>query len=465
MTGRNDPCHCGSGQKYKKCCLYKDKEAERKARAALSAPPPIVSEDAPPGVEPNAALLADFKQETAAKLEEDKESEPAPIDPLQERMNAFWGAFEAAGYDQRWTLLTGMLTDEPELCDGEMLFETANMLFQPAVQAGEGGRFLQLLDQFATAVPEAYEAELAYILQWRMTLALIAQDQEELRRAFLPFSQVAGEYLDQYYKAIEGLAYHGAFDLLLEGMRLARPLVAEADGLVPWAGEEFDKWLVKYELLEMTETNPALTAADAELNERLAAYGVTIDAAGMDDRLNYLTGRQLPNWTAADFAKLTYTKREKNYPRDELFRLLDAFLHYAHFEEGVSWPKTQMAYDNLLDYLIERAAGELAPEQPRRGKRKGKKPEFQSNLAPDHGTLDRFLVRFAGIFSFHFYQASAFFELIPVWLRFLVKYGLLEEAAMQQTIRSLSALHGSLLSIAQKQIDDPLPAQNLAKWG
>ena len=24
--GRNDPCSCGSGKKYKKCCLLKDKE-------------------------------------------------------------------------------------------------------------------------------------------------------------------------------------------------------------------------------------------------------------------------------------------------------------------------------------------------------------------------------------------------------------------------------------------------------
>ncbi len=29
--GRNDPCHCGSGKKYKKCHLAKDEEAERKA--------------------------------------------------------------------------------------------------------------------------------------------------------------------------------------------------------------------------------------------------------------------------------------------------------------------------------------------------------------------------------------------------------------------------------------------------
>jgi len=26
-VGRNDPCHCGSGKKYKKCCLSKDEES------------------------------------------------------------------------------------------------------------------------------------------------------------------------------------------------------------------------------------------------------------------------------------------------------------------------------------------------------------------------------------------------------------------------------------------------------
>ncbi|MDD5627618.1 MAG: SEC-C metal-binding domain-containing protein [Elusimicrobia bacterium] len=29
--GRNDPCHCGSGKKYKKCCAAKDEAAEREA--------------------------------------------------------------------------------------------------------------------------------------------------------------------------------------------------------------------------------------------------------------------------------------------------------------------------------------------------------------------------------------------------------------------------------------------------
>jgi hypothetical protein len=32
-TGRNDPCPCGSGKKYKKCCLPKEEAAKLKAHA------------------------------------------------------------------------------------------------------------------------------------------------------------------------------------------------------------------------------------------------------------------------------------------------------------------------------------------------------------------------------------------------------------------------------------------------
>lgn len=37
--GRNDPCHCGSKKKYKKCHLEKDEQKDRKERekAALNA--------------------------------------------------------------------------------------------------------------------------------------------------------------------------------------------------------------------------------------------------------------------------------------------------------------------------------------------------------------------------------------------------------------------------------------------
>jgi len=46
--GRNEPCHCGSGRKYKHCCLEKDdkKAAAARAKAAEEAPA-TPSEEAP----------------------------------------------------------------------------------------------------------------------------------------------------------------------------------------------------------------------------------------------------------------------------------------------------------------------------------------------------------------------------------------------------------------------------------
>jgi tetratricopeptide (TPR) repeat protein len=53
-VGRNDPCPCGSGHKYKRCCLPRDEAAAVAARAAApagavdAAPPPpfeLVSDD------------------------------------------------------------------------------------------------------------------------------------------------------------------------------------------------------------------------------------------------------------------------------------------------------------------------------------------------------------------------------------------------------------------------------------
>jgi len=39
-TGRNEPCPCGSGKKYKQCCLAKDEAAARAAQPATPAAPP-----------------------------------------------------------------------------------------------------------------------------------------------------------------------------------------------------------------------------------------------------------------------------------------------------------------------------------------------------------------------------------------------------------------------------------------
>jgi hypothetical protein len=52
QLGRNDPCHCGSGRKYKHCCLEKDEalaaDSRAKAAADAAAASPEAATAAPP---------------------------------------------------------------------------------------------------------------------------------------------------------------------------------------------------------------------------------------------------------------------------------------------------------------------------------------------------------------------------------------------------------------------------------
>ena len=45
--GRNDPCHCGSGKKYKQCHLGQDEAKAREARAKAAEKAPAAEEAAP----------------------------------------------------------------------------------------------------------------------------------------------------------------------------------------------------------------------------------------------------------------------------------------------------------------------------------------------------------------------------------------------------------------------------------
>ena len=72
-TGRNDPCPCGSGLKYKKCCASKD-EAARAAEFAARAADPATPTDAdaaksgePPEQEPPAGESRPFEDPRAGK--------------------------------------------------------------------------------------------------------------------------------------------------------------------------------------------------------------------------------------------------------------------------------------------------------------------------------------------------------------------------------------------------------------
>ena len=458
MAGRNDPCPCGSGKKYKKCCLAKDQAARSQAIAEIQMPE-LSKTDTP---------LDYFEPESILKYAASSDFPPTPeADPLLKQINAFWEQFMDAPYEKQWSLVTEMLAEEPELCDGEMVFEIANTMFGQAVAAGETERYQQLLDQLEKVAPEAYAEEIQYVLDWRIQIALVEGDETSVKRYFYQFSTMAGDQLDLYYRIISALAYHGKMAVLHEGMRQARPYVADGSSLAEWAYAEFTEKLGDIETTFQLEQNPDLQADDATLQQRLAEYELTIDPELLPLILDYRTGRKIPSWTPDNFK---FSGRKKKDPaKKALALLLAAFTHFAHVEADIPRTKVEMARDELSGYISQRHAGELdeydeyEADYDRRPKRKRRKKSYHA-LCPDAQTLDRYLALRVGFMSFRHYEAFALFELLPAWLRFLTKYELLDEETRRQTVNELSYIKDHLRLFATNSITDPALQNNLADW-
>jgi tetratricopeptide (TPR) repeat protein len=96
--GRNDRCPCGSGKKYKKCCLAGDEAAARAARAARPAQPPAVPA--------RGALLASYVQEHDE------------LDELTEASNAVVDMVQAGNLDAAEQAAHDLLARFPDVHDG-----------------------------------------------------------------------------------------------------------------------------------------------------------------------------------------------------------------------------------------------------------------------------------------------------------------------------------------------------------
>ncbi|MFH1531839.1 MAG: SEC-C metal-binding domain-containing protein [Pseudomonadota bacterium] len=96
-TGRNDPCPCGSGKKYKKCCLEKDREAESAALKAQKAAVP--SPVRPSEFDGDDAYDA---EDSAALEDEDVFEVDWPLDPALEHLGGHLDAGRLLAAEERW---------------------------------------------------------------------------------------------------------------------------------------------------------------------------------------------------------------------------------------------------------------------------------------------------------------------------------------------------------------------------
>jgi tetratricopeptide (TPR) repeat protein len=134
--GRNDPCHCGSGRKYKRCCLEEDQQNEREARTALT------------------AALA------ASQAEEDEFNEWS--DKLDDESNAVIDLIEADKLDEAEQAAHQLIKNYPEVHEG---YDRLGMVYEAQQEPKKAADCYRKVIEFIEEYPTDYDPELLAIFK------------------------------------------------------------------------------------------------------------------------------------------------------------------------------------------------------------------------------------------------------------------------------------------------------------
>jgi hypothetical protein len=454
-VGRNDPCPCGSGKKYKKCCLAKDEATARQDYANQAALQQEVTRSFIP-----------------APLTAPAASPSGPADPLEQARADLWDAFEAAEPAKLPELFQRALA-EPDLADSELAFEMICSLRDHHSRAV----FTQALDTLEQRRPDLYQHDLHYYLDWRIADALASGDLAALPKLGTELAAAAGKDLDNFSITLDRLAYHGQLALSTQMIALAWPQVRAAEGLVSWAADEFAQHAQNLTLYAQLEQNPALSANDPQLRAALQTFA-PFDPDHLAQFLDLLRGRAERHWSLDLFAFQRSAQRSGRDGRrapdadpaaEALGALCLEFLGALQRDEGVPLIKGELIRNELARYLIDRHAGKLDEHDAPAGfgrRPKGKSSAPKASLAPRHPlcpdrtTLDRFLGGMLSLIGSQPYVAAALLELTPAWLRFLAERNLLtpeQHAAALDDLRKLVAEAAPIWAPRT----DPVAAENI----
>lgn len=145
-SGRNDPCPCGSGKKYKHCCLAKDQAAELA-----------------PAIAQRVALQAQ-KAKQAAQQQNDQAELLQSLSTLREALaleaasNAVIGLVDAGRLDEAEQAARELLARYPEVHDG---YDRLGMVHEARGQFREATDCYRKVIEFTRAAPEGYDAGFA----------------------------------------------------------------------------------------------------------------------------------------------------------------------------------------------------------------------------------------------------------------------------------------------------------------
>ncbi len=423
--GRNDPCWCGSGKKYKHCHMRQDQAegVEPAAASALAAIAPLPTEPAAP--------------------------EPPPVPPEIEAANTRWEQFEAADLEGEVALFL------ETLASGEMVREEAYEMLQgirdktdlrrdPQARA----RYAELVERLRQDAPDLYRHDRPYYHENLINDAIADGRWEAIPDLVAGFAEAPVERgIDIFFRLIGRLMYHGQTEPLINTIKQMWSGVLDSvasDKLMPWTSDELGGEFLLVASYQYMETAETPRADDPALLEVTAPYG-TFNTEWLEQAVRCLSAPSPSPWQRADFGQAVDAEQWA----DDLGVLLFEFMADQRRRTGMPFSKSELARQQLFGLLHQQFA---EPEETggegriRAKKRARRQPVVQpsSSLVPRYASSDRHLVGLFGFLSAQPYKAAALTELLPAYLHFLARLGLIHPTEMDTALGSLRPLAGHM---------------------
>ena len=441
-TGRNEPCPCGSGRKYKKCCLRADEDRARHAAAAAQFQSPAVAKLQPAVSAPEKE--ADLDADGAAPSRKARE-----VSEADRRLDELWQWFDSLSSPSAVQLdewLERLVALPPEGIEWDDVLHACAQKGHPDLPA--------VFRRIAVRVPHTHKTAMSHFY-W-------AAAEEFTRRGFdalLPEVAAGFSNLDEHsYDAdalvhLEDFLLAGRFET--EALVLAEhflPIVRADSGLMPYAAVEKCNLIFQLRAGIALRGGYGAPASPHTVTQALRRdLQEDIEDEAIDHAVLVACEAADPAWTRACFDLVTGDIRESEQAWQDCVRLYDALLRVAREAWRIDGVPPGWAFVGLSRLLESVYRARNRDEMKRSRNRKTQKESRPRNLLDylnPAGMEQRIVRACPDVLGVSVARAQVLVDAHTVLLDFASRHELLADGSAAAARTELVRLRGVLAPVA-----------------
>ncbi len=299
LPGRNDPCHCGSGKKYKKCCLEKDEQSSHIQNAIQTSKHNKEIEEIPTEED---RIVEEFCNE---------------IDDLNFKTET----------SEIISKVKTFIFDYPQLINQTGIIDTLFSIEEELHHLHRIDDYISLLEYVQKQVPDFYHDEFGWLDPARIKHAIANKNFEKVGPLLTNFKKDPITFFDNLCPIIDLLAWIGAEKELYQLIDTIHPKFYKNDEFIETS--PFTNWIYFKLTIEAALSSDSVDTCFNKIKKAAEKHYATID---IDDIYN-------EEFTPQAIESIRYETPDWNCPYEDQDRMDDFFT-------AMGW--------NLFNYIRKR---------------------------------------------------------------------------------------------------------------